>query len=114
MWAYLDVRGPGILVDAYALKTQHATAGVARNVTFPVRNTGEKTDTFSFTLTDLPAGWTTTTVTRTLGPSAASTVTVRLTPAATAANGDYAVRASGRSTTDPAVRSDSPFEVALP
>jgi hypothetical protein len=114
MWAYLDVRGPGILVDAYALKVQHATAGVTRTVTFPVRNTGETTDSFVFTLTDLPAGWTSTVAGRTLAAGEEASVTVQVTPAATSANGLYGARAFGKSTTKTGVNSDSLFGIALP
>ena len=47
---FFDVRGPGVLVDPPP-GTILLQPGVAASVAFPVRNTGEATDTFTATLT---------------------------------------------------------------
>lgn len=112
--AYFDVRGPGVLVDTYAL--QHAappdlTLGTAGAVTFPVMNTGESGDTFAFTATGLPAGWTASVDTQTLGAGVGSTATVDVTPPLTAAAGVYTLQATGTSATDSAVTTSSAFTV---
>lgn len=82
MTAYFDVGGPGILVDAYRLDsgTPGALAtiprlrpGEANPITFPVRNTGEATGSFAFTIYDLPPGWSATTQTQTLSPTSRPT-----------------------------------------
>jgi hypothetical protein len=112
--AYFDVRGPGVLVDTYAL--QHAappnvTLGSPGSISFPVMNTGEATDTFAFTATGLPAGWTASIDTKTLGAGAGSTATITVTPPLTAAAGLYTLNATGTSQTDASVTSSCSFTV---
>jgi M6 family metalloprotease-like protein len=112
--AYFDVRGPGVLVDTYAL--QHATPpdvtlGENGSINVPVMNTGEASDTFAFTATGLPGGWTATTDTRTLGAGAGATATFSVKPPLTAATGSYTLTATGTSTTDGTVTSSSTFRV---
>ena len=56
--AYFDVRGPGVLVDPYTLDVGgpvDVTPDEGNTISIPVMNTGEATDTFSFTFTGLPA-----------------------------------------------------------
>ena len=114
MRTYFDVRGPGVLVDTYALANSppiDLTLGAARSVSFPVMNTGEATETFNFTLTGLPPGWTATTDTQTLAAGAASTANVQVTPPITAATGVYPVTAVGTNTADSTVTTTSEFNV---
>jgi hypothetical protein len=116
MRVYFDVRGPGVLVDTYAL--QHAappdiTLGEPGSVSFPVMNTGEGSDSFNFTATGLPAGWTASTDTKTLGAGAGGTATVTVTPPITAAAGRYTLTASGTSASDSTIASNSTFVVNL-
>ena len=112
--AYFDVRGPGVLVDTYAL--QHAaptnvTIGEAGSISFPVMNTGEASDTFTFTATGLPAGWTASTDTQTLGAGVGSTATVTVTPPIGTTAGVYTLSATGTSTTDGTITTSSSFKV---
>jgi M6 family metalloprotease-like protein len=112
--AYFDVRGPGVLVDTYTLNASsppNVTPDEANSISFPVMNTGEATDTFNFTITGLPAGWSATTNTQTLGAGVGSTASVQLTPAPNAATGFYALNATGTSTTDGSVTSSCSFTV---
>jgi hypothetical protein len=114
MRAYFDVRGPGVLVDTYAL--QHAappnvTLGENGSINVPVMNTGEASDSFAFTATGLPSGWTPTTDTRTLGAGAGATATFSVKPPLTAATGVYTLTATGTSTTSSTVTSSSTFRV---
>ncbi len=111
--AYFDVRGPGVLVDSYALNTRAPLAlqaGHVNQVNMPVMNTGEATGSFVFAVAGLPAGWTATGETLTLGPGAAATAAIRIAP--TGASGPVTLTVTGRSATDPAVRSDAPLVVA--
>lgn len=114
--AYFDVRGPGVLVDPSAA-VQNVTMLQANPVSFPVLNTGEATDTFAFTLTGLPAGWTATTQTQSLaacsGDCTSGTATVQLTVPGNTPIGDYTLQAKGTSTTDAAVTSTSPVTVRV-
>jgi len=114
MRAYFDVRGPGVLVDTYALA--HAapvniTLGTPGAISFPVMNTGEQTGTFAFTITGLPAGWTATTDTQTLAAGAASTANVTVTPPISASAGLYVLSAIGTNTGDASVSTTSSFTV---
>ena len=113
MRTYFDVRGPGVLVDTYALANSpsNLTLGAAGTVSFPVMNTGEATETFNFTITGLPSGWTATTSTQTLAAGAASTANVQVTPPVTAATGLYPVSAIGTNSADPSVTTNSSFTV---
>jgi M6 family metalloprotease-like protein len=104
---YFDVRGPGGLIDTYPLdkggaadpsELEQLSGGAAKTLDFPVRNTGEAPDTFEFTVTGLPAGWTASTDTMTLGAGAESTAHIAVTPAAAAAPGTYELNTVARST----------------
>lgn len=112
---FFDVRGPGVLVDPLTAQGQTRQATVTpteeRVITFPVMNTGEATDTFDFTITGLPAGWTASTDTRTLGDHEGAVASVRLVPAADAPTGVTALRVRGTSRSDGAVTSDAPILV---
>ena len=81
--AYFDVRGPGVLVDPYTLDVGgpvNVTPDEGNTISIPVMNTGEATDTFSFTFTGLPAGWTASTVTKTLAAGAGDVANIVLRP----------------------------------
>lgn len=118
--AYFDVRGPGILVDPSAVATE-VTMLTPEPISFPVLNTGETSDSFSFTLTNLPAGWSATTVTQTLPPCsgatggscAPGTATVQLTVPANAITGLHSINATGRSTSDPSITSSSMVSIKV-
>ncbi len=105
--AYFDVRGPGVLVDATTAtgnpQLVEVTPEEANPVGFTVMNTGEAADTFAFTITGLPAGWTATTDTRTLGAGVGATANVSVTVPADAAVGEYTVNAVGTSIADPSI-----------
>jgi M6 family metalloprotease-like protein len=115
MRAYFDVRGPGVLVDTYdQLKQGPATVtlGQAGSLSFPVMNTGEAADAFVFTVT-IPAGWTASADTQTLGAGVGSTATVQVTPPLNAATGVYTLNATGRSVNDSSITSSSPVQVLV-
>ncbi len=114
MRAYFDVRGPGVLVDTYNLL--HAAPvdvilGEPGSISVPVMNTGEASDSFAFTASGLPPGWTATTDTRTLAAGAGGTATFTVTPPLTATTGTYTLTATATSTTDGSVTSASTFQV---
>jgi M6 family metalloprotease-like protein len=112
--AYFDVRGPGVLVDTYTLNAgppPNVTPDESNAISVPVMNTGEATDTFAFTITGLPPGWSATTNTQTLGAGVGSTATIQLTPDANAATGIYTLNAKGTSTTDGTVTSSCSVSV---
>ena len=112
--AYFDVRGPGVLVDTYALlhaSPPNVPLGTAVSVTFPVMNTGEAADTFAFTATGLPAGWTATTDTKTLAAGASSTATISVTLPLSAPTGVVTLNAVGTSQSDSSVSTSSAFKV---
>lgn len=113
MRAYFDVRGPGVLVDTFDLAQTLPllTLGEAGAVSFPVMNTGEATDTFDFTATNLPNGWTATTDTQTLGAGVGSTATVKITPPLSGPSNLYFLSATGVSQSDSSITSTSPFRV---
>ncbi|CAN5555406.1 hypothetical protein BH20ACT17_BH20ACT17_06250 [soil metagenome] len=122
MRAYLDVRGPGVLVDTYELDPAgdgtadlaHLSPGDANELEFPVMNTGEAADSFQFTVTDLPAGWTATSPTATLQPGQQQQMKVQVTPAPGArADTTYALKVRGASTSDGSVSSTSPLRVRV-
>ena len=110
--AYFDVRGPGVLVDPTSAVTD-VTMLQANPVSFPVMNTGETTDTFSFTLADLPSGWTAAASTQSIGAGGAGTATVQLTVPADTPTRSYTLKARGTSTTDSTVTSSSPITVRV-
>jgi M6 family metalloprotease-like protein len=109
---YFDVRGPGVLVDPSAAVTD-VTMLQANPVSYPVMNTGEATDTFAFTLTSLPAGWSATSPSQSLGAGATGTATVQLTVPGNTPTGNYTLQATGTSTTDGTVTSSSPITVQV-
>ncbi len=116
MRTYFDVRGPGVLVDTYVLANSppiNLTLGAAGAVSFPVMNTGEATESFNFTITGLPPGWTATTSTQTLAAGAASTANVQVTPPVTATPGLYPLSAIGTNSADPSVTTSSNFTVKV-
>ncbi|MGH6692466.1 MAG: hypothetical protein ACREF4_17500, partial [Gammaproteobacteria bacterium] len=114
--AYFDVRGPGVLVDPYSLDVggpAPVTPDEANAFSIPVMNTGEATDTFDFTFTGLPAGWTASTATLTLGAGAGSTAVISVTPDANAPTGVYTLGVRGTSTSDSSVTSTCAFQVEV-
>jgi M6 family metalloprotease-like protein len=116
MRAYFDVRGPGILVDPYAIDLAgpvDVAASQSTSFSLPVMNTGEADDTFTFELADLPAGWTTSTSTQTLAPGATSSASLQVTPAPNAPLGVYTIAVRGTSTGDPAVTASATFRVRV-
>jgi M6 family metalloprotease-like protein len=122
MRAFFDVRGPGVLVDTFTLDPggenppglPRLAPGEPNSISIPVRNTGEASDTFTFAATDLPAGWSATSHTLTLGPGQDATATIRLTPPLDApAEQLFPVTVVGRSTTDSSVSSTAPLRVEV-
>jgi len=114
MRAYFDVRGPGVLVDPYALNVAGPVAlqtGRPNQLHVPVMNTGEAADTFEFALAGLPAGWSSTGTSLTLAAGTRATATISITP--TAAAPPVALTVTGRSTSDGAVASHAPFVVSV-
>ncbi len=115
MHVYFDVRGPGVLVDTYDHRNnQNAfviTLGEAGAVSFPVMNTGEASDTFDFTATGLPQGWTATTDTQTLGAGVGSTANITVSPPLNAASTFYTLTATGTSQSDSSLTTSEPFKV---
>lgn len=111
--AYFDVRGPGILVDPTPGTVTDVRMLQANPVSFPVMNTGEAADTFAFTLTGLPSGWSANAPTQSLGTAATGTATVQLTVPADTPTGNYTLQAKGTSTTDSTVTSSAPITVRV-
>jgi hypothetical protein len=74
-------------------------------------NTGEASDTFNFTATGLPQGWTATTDTQTLGAGVGSTANITVTPPLNAASTFYTLMATGTSQSDSSVTTSEPFKV---
>ena len=114
---YFDVRGPGVLVDPTtatgAPMQVDVTPEEANPVSFTVMNTGEATDTFNFTVGGLPAGWTATVDTQTLGASTGSVANVQVTVPADAPVGVVTVKAIGTSTTDSSVKVECEFTLRV-
>ncbi len=108
MRVYFDVRGPGVMVNTCHRAADTLHPGDPTTIDFPVLNTGEATDTFNFTVTGLPAGWTASTDTQTLGAGAGSVAHVQVTPPGDAATGGYAYSVRGTSTTDASISSNAP------
>lgn len=108
--AYFDVRGPGVLVDPSAGITDVKMLQ-PNPVSFPVMNTGEATDTFAFTLTGLPSGWSVNAPTQSLGAAATGTATVQLTVPGNTPTGNYTLQAKGTSTSDGSVTSSAHITV---
>ena len=98
MRVYFDVRGPGVLVDTYSLFTStppDIPLGEPGSITVPVMNTGEASGTFEFTAGSLPAGWTASVDTETLGAGASTNAQFTVTPPLTASTGLYTLQAVG-------------------
>jgi M6 family metalloprotease-like protein len=108
MRVYFDVRGPGVLVNTCHRAADILHPGDPTTVDFPVMNTGEATAAFDFTVTNLPAGWTASTDTQTLGAGAGSVAHVQITPTGDAGTGPYSYRVRGTSTSDGSINSDAP------
>ncbi len=110
--AYFDVRGPGVLVDPTtpqgALIRPSIAIGGTINVSFPVMNTGEATDTFDFTIL-VPTGWSATTQQMTLAAGQQATATIAVTASSAATEGFRTVAARGRSTTDSTISTTVDF-----
>ena len=114
--AYFDVRGPGVLVDPYTLDVGgpvNVTPDEGNTIAIPVMNTGEATDTFSFTFTGLPAGWTASTVTKTLAAGAGDVANIVLTPDANAPESTFTINVRGQSNTDSSVSSTCSLQVRV-
>jgi len=115
--AYFDVRGPGVLVDATTAaclpRQFDVTPEEANPLSFTVMNTGEASDTFNFSVINLPAGWTSTTDSQTLGAATGSTASVQVTVPADAPVAVFTVKAFGVSASDGAVNSDSEFTLRV-
>lgn len=116
MTVYYDVRGPGVLVDATAsggLRQFTTPLAGTTTVSFAVMNTGEATDTFDFTVVNLPNGITATTHTMTLAAGQQSTANVTLTVPEDLETGIRSATARGRSTTDSGVSTESRFNINI-
>lgn len=116
MRAYLDVRGPGILVDTYPLDRAgpvRLTAGRENIVDVPIMNTGEACDTFVFQAVNMPIGWTMSQAARILCAGETSFARLIVKPDADAAVGVRTITMSGFSLTVPGVATDSPLKVEV-
>lgn len=114
--AYLDVRGPGILVDTYPVDRAgpvRLTAGRENIVDIPVMNTGEACDTFVFQAVDMPIGWTMSQGARILCGGETSFARLIVTPDADAAVGPRTITISGFSITTGGVATDAPLRVEV-
>jgi M6 family metalloprotease-like protein len=118
--AYLDVRGPGVLVDTYDLDIAappKLTAGASNTVTVPVlMNTDELgCDTFRVAVESLhlPADWTTTPGARVLCAGEQAPTVLTLTPPANAPLGVYDLTVTGRSLTNGTLISRDSFTVEV-
>jgi M6 family metalloprotease-like protein len=111
--AYLDVRGPGILVDTYPVDSPgpvRLTAAGANQIDIPIMNTGEQAcDTFVFEAVDLPVAWTMGAGVRILCAGETSFARVTVMPDANADVGLNAITIRGRSLTNPTVSTDAPL-----
>ncbi|GAA3591123.1 hypothetical protein GCM10022235_72990 [Kribbella ginsengisoli] len=107
--AYLDVRGPGILVDGAladgSAPVQTLVAGSTADFDVTVMNTSEATDTFSFGMF-VPDGWSSTTKQLTLAAKESATVRITVTVGENAAIGEQSLTLRGQSTTDSTVYTD--------
>jgi M6 family metalloprotease-like protein len=113
MRAYLDVRGPGILVDTYGKAPVTVRRGETATIQLDVRNTGEAGGKFRFTLGGLPSGETATPTDALLEPQVDRTVNVTLTTAATTAPGTYVVTARGEQSDDSTVSSSDRLTITV-
>jgi M6 family metalloprotease-like protein len=114
--AYFDVRGPGVLVDTYpvdVLGPPKLVAGALQTLAVPVMNTGEVVDTFEFSFTGLPTGWTAVPRSVTLAPGVPTTLNLDLTPAHDDPEAILAVSVTGTSLSDPSVTSTDSLDVQV-
>ncbi|MEW5854686.1 MAG: hypothetical protein AB2A00_38275 [Myxococcota bacterium] len=114
--AYLDVRGPGVLVDTYPVDVGgpvRLTAAGENIVDVPVMNTGEACDTFVFEAIDLPTGWTMSPGARILCAGETSFARMTVTPDANAVVGTRTIFIRGRSLTNDAVTTVAPLSVEV-
>jgi M6 family metalloprotease-like protein len=116
MWVYIDVLGPGVMVDPADANGQRlrlsAAIGSSVEVEFPVMNTGEATDTFDFTVT-APSGWSATTQRMTLNAGQQATARITVTIPASAPSGTQIVVARGQSISDSSVLTTAQFDLVL-
>jgi hypothetical protein len=120
MRAYFDVRGPGVMVDAYDITSATGTAevvpGVPTTLFFRVRNTqdrGEPGDRFHIEV-PVPSGWHSSPLFVELAAQEEILAGVTLTPPSGETAGIHHLVVTATSTTDPAVTSSSPFVAAIP
>jgi M6 family metalloprotease-like protein len=112
MRVYFDVRGPGLLLDPFTDSIGNPfTVNVLPGETsvpfsVPVMNTGEETDTFSFTFEDLPDGWSAGTQQLTLDAGETGRAEPELTPALDAETGLQDVTLVGTSSDGTTVREE--------
>jgi M6 family metalloprotease-like protein len=107
---YFDVRGPGLLIDPFTdsignpfvVDVLPGETSVPFSV--PVMNTGEETETFSFTFEDLPGGWSAGTQQVSLDAGVRDRAEPELTPALDAATGQHDVTLVGTSSDGTTVR----------
>ena len=113
--AFFDVPGPGILVDAYALTQNEPTVTERQLATVNVqaRNTGEATDSFTFSVDNLPPGWTAPPVTRTLTAGEDADIPIQIAAQTDQDDFEQEIVVIGRSTSDPAIRSPDSFDVLV-
>lgn len=114
--AYLDVRGPGILVDTYPLDRTapvRLTAGRENIIDVPIMNTGEDCDSFLFQAVNMPIGWTMEQSLRILCAGESTFARLIVTPNANTALGVRTITISGFSLTIPGVATDSPLRVEV-
>jgi M6 family metalloprotease-like protein len=118
--AYFDVRGPGVLVDAYGMAETFTDAMVIPGceptvITFPVRNTnddGLPASTFDFSV-GAPAPWLVTVDRQTLAPQVDSMATVEITPQLGVGSGSWRLYLTGQDVADSDIRSRDLFTVRL-
>jgi IPT/TIG domain len=118
MRAWLDTAGPGILVETFSCnwrlqtlnETQFDFSTVLRVL---ARNTGNQTDQFRFTLSQLPAGWWSKDVSLTLSPAKDTEVRLEVHAPLATLPAIQALRVNAVSLTNPTVSSTSPVIVAV-
>jgi M6 family metalloprotease-like protein len=107
---YFDVRGPGLLIDPLtdALGNPFVSNVLPGEISVPfsvpVMNTGEETDTFSFTFEDLPSAWASGTQPLTLDAGETDRAEPEIIPALDAATGHHDVTLVGTSSDGTTVR----------
>jgi len=114
--AYFDVRGPGVLVDTYPVDVYgppKVVAGALQTIAVPVMNTGEVVDTFEFSFTGLPDGWTAVPRSVTLAPGVETTLQLDLTPAHDHPEEVVTVSVTATSSSDASVTSTDSMNVQV-